>query len=104
MSHAYFNQGRWVAICDTPGCSGAERVWPNGAIREKSGRKYGISRQGVLHCSNCGKTSSVTFPPDRRRINAVLSRRPVPETRNWFPGETLESLVEENAAHGLDRS
>jgi hypothetical protein len=95
------NQGRWVAHCDTDGCSGAERVWPNGQIREKSGRKYGISRQGVLNCGNCGLTSSVTFPVDRKQITRLLNRRPVPETRNWFPGETVEALAEESVAHGL---
>ncbi len=27
--------------------------------------------------------------------------RPVPETRNWFPGETVLDLHAENAAHNV---
>lgn len=104
MSYAYLNQGRWVAHCDTDGCHGAERVWPGGQVRERQGHKFGISRQGVLHCSNCGKTSKVSFPEERKRIDRLMSRRPVPETRNWTPGEPVEVLEEENAAHGLDRA
>ena len=96
------NHGRWVAQCDTDGCAGAERVWPGGQIREKKdGRKYGITRD-VMHCANCGQTSSVTFPDERGRIDKLLARRPVPERRNWTPGEAIDLLAEENAAHGLD--
>ena len=102
MSYAYVNHGRWVAHCDTDDCAGAERVWPGGQIREnRDGRKYGIART-VMHCANCEHTSRVTFPDDRKRIDKLLSRRPVPETRNWHPGETTAILLEENTAHGLD--
>jgi hypothetical protein len=103
MTWAYKNQGRWVAHCSTDGCDGAERVWPGGQIRErKDGRKYGISRSGVLHCANCGLTSEVSFPDDQGAIDRILACRPVPETRNWLPTDTVESLAEENMAHGLD--
>jgi hypothetical protein len=103
MSYAYVNHGRWVAHCETDGCSGAEMVWPGGAVRElESGRKYGISRQGVLHCGNCGQTSQVSFPAERPQITRILNRRPVPETRNWYPGETAEGLAAENAEKGVD--
>jgi hypothetical protein len=102
MSYAFVNHGRWVAHCETDGCSGAERVWPGGQVREKDGRKFGVSRGGVLHCGNCGQTSRVVFPDDRSRITRILNRRPVPETRNWMPGEPTALLAEENKAHGLD--
>jgi hypothetical protein len=101
MSYAFVNHGRWVAHCETDGCSGAERVWPGGQVREKDGRKFGVSRGGVLHCSNCGQTSKVLFPDERKRIDSLLARRPIPERRNWYPPESVEDLIEENKAHGL---
>lgn len=105
MSVAYVNHGRWVAGCDTPSCTGAERFWPGGRPRQtRQAVTYGITGNGVLHCANCGQTSTVEFPSDKTAINRVLARRPVPETRNWYPGESPESLVEENAAYGLDSS
>jgi hypothetical protein len=44
----------------------------------------------------------VAFPDERGRIDKLLARRPVPETRNWTPSELIDLLAEENAAHGLD--
>jgi hypothetical protein len=55
-----------------------------------------------MHCANCGQTSRVTFPDDRAHIDKLLARRPVPETRNWTPGESFDLLAEENVAHDLD--
>ena len=96
------NHGRWVAQCDTDGCTGAERVWPGGQIRvTRTGAEYGITGS-VMHCANCGQTSRVTFPDDRAHIDKLLARRPVPETRNWTPGESFDLLAEENVAHDLD--
>jgi hypothetical protein len=103
MSFAYMNHGRWVAQCDTDGCTGAERVWPGGQIRvTRTGAEYGITGS-VMHCANCGQTSRVTFPDERKRIDSLLARRVVPERRNWYPSESVEDLIEENAAHGLDQ-
>jgi hypothetical protein len=94
-----------VAHCDADGCYGAERVWPGGRIKKKKdGTKFGITLDGVLWCGNCGLLSTVSFPGKRNAIMAILGRRPVPETRNWYPNETLETLREENMAHGLDSS
>lgn len=41
------------------------------------------------------------WPPNVDDIAFVLSLRPVPETRNWAPGETLHDLLEENFRHGV---
>ncbi len=99
--NAYLNHGRWVAHCDTPSCTGAESVWPDGQLRTAAdGRKCGISH-GVLHCANCGLTSQVVFPDNSHDIMRVLARRPVPETRNWYPGETVEELAVENTTFGV---
>lgn len=63
-----------------------------------------------LFCPNCcnvqnaGAPRPVIFPPNRGAIEAALLRRPVPATRNWLPGEPVEQLRAENAAHGLKES
>jgi hypothetical protein len=96
---ARVNHSRWIAECATPDCTGAERVWPGGGLRlTKDGRPYGITVDGVLHCANCGRTTGVVFPTNRRTIQTLLSRRPVPETRNW-QGEPVEVLMVENELH-----
>lgn len=103
MNAAFVNDGRWVAFCSTPDCHSAERLWPAGMIHATStGIAYGITAAGMLHCGNCGMTSQVDFPDNRDKIDAVLARRPVPQTRNWLPGETVKDLERENKQHGVD--
>jgi hypothetical protein len=97
----FMNDGRWVAFCDTPDCDSAERLWPDGEIRFKDGHKYGITLQGVLHCGNCGLTSQVDFPEKMGEVEAVLAQRPVPQTRNWRPGESVADLKRENLMCGV---
>lgn len=97
---AFVNDGRWLVFCADPNCAQAERDW--GGLRfKKDGTPYGIVGN-ISFCGNCRLLSDVSFPADRDRITEVLSARPVPETRNWMPGETVEDLIEENAAHGVD--
>ena len=83
---AYVNHGRWVADCPTTDCPEAHLAQP--------GDKF--------DCVNCGTVGRVEFPDNHTDIDEVLERRPVPQTRNWTPGESLEELVEENRAHDLD--
>jgi len=58
-------------------------------------------------CPNClmqangGYAMRVIWPAERAQIEAVLLARPVPEHRNWLPGETVAMLIAENLAHGL---
>lgn len=40
----------------------------------------------------------VSWPQERGAIEMLLSERTVPETQNWYPGETIQQLGEENAA------
>lgn len=97
---AYVSHGRWVADCSRPDCTGAELAIPGEAFR----------------CHNCQQIDTVEWPddPNPDDIMKVLSLRPVPSTRNWFPnghpradayhvptGESLADLVDENAAHGI---
>ncbi len=98
----FMNDGRWVAFCDTPDCDSAERLWPDGEIQTPGGdHKYGITLQGVLHCGNCGLTTQVEFSDDMKEIEAVTTRRPVPQTRNWRPGETVAELKRDNLIRGV---
>ena len=82
---AYLNHGRWVVDCPRDGCPESHHADAD-----------------LFVCANCGLTSKVEIPVERAEIDRLTGLRPVPQTRNWQPGETLESLVEENRAHGLD--
>ena len=81
--NAYVNHGRWVVDCPEPYCGGA-------AIAET-----------VFVCNNCKRVEPVEWPEYKTLIDDVLNVRPVPQTRNWIPGETVNDLKRENKAHGL---
>ncbi len=83
--NAYVNHGRWVADCATAYCEEAHLVSPGDRFK----------------CANCGETYDVTFPDDMLLIDAALSGRKVPQTRNWYPHETVADLIRENAEHGV---
>lgn len=84
MTPAYFNHGRWVAECGRPDCPEAHKVAPGDSFI----------------CANCGWVGIVKFPDRVDDIERVLSKRPVPQTRNWWPWETVEMLEVENMLHG----
>lgn len=87
----WVSMGRWVASCPYEGCGGvtmAEPGWPfmcpaclNGAV----GRTW----------------RAVQWPERAADIEEVLVRRPIPATRNWLPGETVDRLMSENRLAGL---
>lgn len=98
-ARAYANHGRWISDCTRPYCANAEKLTPG---------------QGTFHCSNCLQVAEIEWPPDADEIWAVLARRPVPQTRNWFPaghdlalrsgtphGQTVADLEDENREHGV---
>lgn len=98
VAYPYVNWGRWIADCPrlALGCSN----------REHYGRDANTGHLGGLtdtsfRCAHCGLACRVEWPKDRAAIDALLAARPVPATRNWLPGEPLESLVAENMQHGL---
>lgn len=113
---AFVSEGRWVVFCGDADCGAAEEQWrpegdkftpvglgdgPQMLRRKPDGTPFGI-RGDVAYCGNCGNQTLIEWPSNRDEIAAALKGRPVPQTRNWYPGETVEDLVEENAAHGLD--
>lgn len=63
--------------------------------------------QLVGWCPRCrnaatnGRWRPLRVPDEREAIERVLSLRADPETRNCWPGETVEDLERENAEHGV---
>lgn len=88
VAYAEANHGRWIAQCPAPFCSSAMQI---------------VIGQDAFLCGGnggCGATAPLVWPADPDGIQALLLMRPVPATRNWLPGETLEQLIAENAEHG----
>lgn len=99
-ARAHVNHGKWIASCPYEHCANAERLRP---------------RQPEFFCTNCEQAPvPVEWPADADDIWTVLSLRPVPQTRNWYPfghvdalswgvphGQSVADLIEENVAHGL---
>ena len=94
-AQAYINHGRWVVDCPNPGCAGAELVHPD---------------DSRLFCASCyndyvgGAFVKVKMPPaaKKKRIEAVLGKRPAAANRNWFPKETVADLERENREHEIE--
>jgi hypothetical protein len=84
-AYAFVNEGRWIASCPDPHCSGAEFV-----------------REGhPLLCASCGGVSQVVWPDDVEGIERHLSKRRHRKNQNWNVGEPVEALEVENADRGL---
>lgn len=83
---ARINHNRLIADC--PDCGGAEFVWRDGPH--------------ILMCQSCWngalghKWRRVALPDNLPAIERVLLERPVPQTRNWQLGETVDDLRREN--------
>lgn len=98
---ARHNQNRWVVDCTT--CSSALGV-PAAATDGPELARWAITLKvgdAETRCWDCKSAiGPIRWPNDPAGIEAILSYRPDPATRNWEPGETLEDLLAENAAHG----
>ena len=108
-ARAYVYSGDWVADCPRAGCANVEHLY-------KPSRRGG-SRDlvvGFYHCSYCGMQADIDWPDSRHAILAVLTRRPLPDTRNWYPadhpvavkfrlphGQSVRDLEDENEAHDV---
>jgi hypothetical protein len=87
VAYAEANWGRWVARCPRPWCTNAAQL---------------DRGQPVFTClglGGCGAQAEVVWAADPDAVETILAMRPVSATRNWAPGETLEDLLAENAAH-----
>lgn len=93
---AYVSLGVWVAQCPRPWCVNADHYGPG----PTTGRIGGLT-DDAFHCMRCGLVCPAVWPENRVDIQQVLNQRPMFETRNWLPEETVFDLIAENAAHGL---
>lgn len=88
MAYAFAEWGMWKACCPRPGCTNAMAL---------------LRDQQMFSClgqHSCGFEAPITWPADPDAIESILAMRPLPANQNWLVGETLEQLLEENAAHG----
>ena len=53
-----------------------------------------------MMAGNNGLAMLVIMPEEREQIERILNMRPVPETRNWLPHESVDDLIVENIEHG----
>lgn len=109
VARAYVYSGDWVADCPRPGCANVEHLYR--PSRRGGPRDLAL---GYFHCSYCGMQADITWPDNRLDILAVLARRPLPDTRNWYPtdhpvavkfrlphGQSVRDLEDENTAHDV---
>ncbi len=103
MAVVYLNHGRWVAEC--PKCRQGEHWDSNMGHWDVliGGRfqYYGGLSAHHFRCSNCYLQCRAVWPEQREAIWDITKQRPVPQTRNWLPGETVDDLRRENEEHGV---
>lgn len=79
------NHGKWIVMCPScPSANRASRIDPKFMCCECWNEQTG------------GAWLPVAFPADADQIEEVLMARPDRHTRNWLPGETVDSLAREN--------
>ena len=92
---AQVNHGRWLVQCP---------ICPSAA--------YAPREVPLFYCVECGSKENagywyrVIYPDQKRRIEALLLKRPavLPRSaanRNWTPGETIADVERDNIAHGV---
>jgi len=89
VTYAEANWGRWIARCPRPYCTNALALMG--------------PEETIFVCvaeDGCGQVAEIIWPPDPDAIKTLLLMRPVPRTRSWVPGETVDDILIENAAHG----
>jgi hypothetical protein len=95
------NFGFWVARCPKPDCHWADYY---GVAMTPAGRRVGgLTLDRYVCLDGCGNSYAAQWPATSLRagVEQLLALRPDPAKRNWEPGETLEQLLWENAAHGI---
>jgi hypothetical protein len=114
-------QGLTVAYCPRDACANVELIFDEPENRppdwtppqEIYHERDGITRPAMFHCSNCRYVGPLEWPDDYEKIARELERRPVPQTRNWYPaghpfavqhdipdGQTVRDLKTEFAERG----
>ncbi|OFW37660.1 MAG: hypothetical protein A3J29_06195 [Acidobacteria bacterium RIFCSPLOWO2_12_FULL_67_14b] len=76
--------GKWIVECPCGEIPMASPAWDE------------------ARCFECGAIyRRLALPADREAIEALLLQRPTAVTRTWLPGEPLDDLRAQNAAHGI---
>jgi hypothetical protein len=96
-------QGMWIADCVRDACANAEVLPMPDENYEAFRLRWPANRciPECFVCTNCGLQSPILWPENHRELMDPLALRPVPQTRNWLPGETVTDLWLENADHGI---
>jgi hypothetical protein len=96
---AEVNHGIWVWLC--PCKLGGELDPPVGGGVVWVSLPFGWCPR----CQNAatgGAWRPLRVPTEREAIEAALLPRTDPTTRNWWPGETVDELVAQNALYGIE--
>lgn len=117
FARAYVLRGDWVADC--PNVFGKTHCGNTEYITDLADRHRGRAgvwgeRKPMFHCTYCGLIAEIDWPADASQIEAVLDKRPIPHTRNWYPeghrtavlfsipdGQTAADLELENRQNGV---
>lgn len=107
-ARAYVYSGDWVADCPRE-CGNVEYLYH----RAHPGAPWG-EQKSTFFCSYCRMVAEIEWPGDMDGIMAVLSARPIPHTRNWYPhghatavrfsvphGQSVQDLLDENRENGV---
>lgn len=111
-AQAYVYAGDWVSDCPREGCGNVEHLFDR--INPKNSTSPRSVRRTSFFCSYCRMIAEIEWSPDEAEIMDVLSLRPVPHNRNWYPadhetavrfrvehGQSVQDLRNENAEHGV---
>jgi hypothetical protein len=108
---AYVYGGDWVADCGRDGCSNVEHLFTPARMNGPR-----ILQRPFYACSYCGFQADISWPDTgfMAEIGEILGKRPIPDTRNWYPqdhatairfriphGQSAADLRAENEAHGV---
>jgi hypothetical protein len=112
VARAYVYGGEWVADCPREGCGNVEFLY---TLSRMNGPRD--QRRDFYLCSYCGMQAKIAWPRREQEIIQVLSLRPIPGTRNWYPhdhpvavnfriphGQSISQLLDENEEHGVDNA
>jgi len=111
-ARAYIYHSQWVADCPRPYCGNTEYLFDKMNKRDLNSPR--TIRKQVFRCSYCKLVAPIEWATNEHELEIVLSIRPVPHTRNWYPkghptaikyglpdGQTIHDLVEEAREHGV---
>lgn len=111
-ARAYVYNGEWVADCPRAGCANVEFLF--GPERPGVPGSPRTVRKTQYYCTYCQHLAEIDWPKNEAEIMEILNKRPIPNTRNWYPkdhdvairariphGQSIADLIEENHENGV---